>query len=107
VRTPPETRETATITVTESGYLDDAIGANGGVIADKEGGWFLEKSTGALGAAVQPTGTGFIQLKNVLDLRRGQTRDRRESTEIALPTTGQREYHRKQILVTRKGYPGR
>ena len=26
VRTPPETRETATITVTESGYLDDAIG---------------------------------------------------------------------------------
>lgn len=26
VQTPPESRETATITVTESGYLDDAVG---------------------------------------------------------------------------------
>jgi hypothetical protein len=26
VRTPPESQETATITVTESGYLDDAVG---------------------------------------------------------------------------------
>jgi hypothetical protein len=26
VRTPPESRETATITITESGYLDDAVG---------------------------------------------------------------------------------
>jgi len=51
VQTPPEQRDAATITVTESGYLDDAIG---GVapLAPKERQRRLDHPAGSLGSVV-------------------------------------------------------
>ena len=68
VQTPPESQETATITVTESGYLDDAVGGERWRLWLSKGDRrHLEYSSGAVGPVV-PAPRGKVLFSREMSL---------------------------------------
>ena len=66
-RTPPETQETATITITESGYMDDAISGERWrlwMVKKADGTWIINRALWAQLCTDQ--GGDFIQLNDAL-----------------------------------------